>query len=1135
MCISSSRIVAIGWIVLKLASPALGQLGASQFGLHYYAVQDRSTGGVIQRGTAGAAGIAFSKLIVGPKTNYRIWILQATTLKLGSVDITTPDNGLSFSIPQILVDFNSTVDSDGDGLNDLGELILGTDPTLVDTDGDGIEDGAEVAQGLNPLDGFPVATGIVASVDTPGTATDICALNDLAVVADSDRGVSIFNVFNGMSPTIVAQVDTPGTATAVACEATRVAVADGTAGLAIVDFTDPPAARITHQLTLGSSANAVAMAGGIAYVGLQSGVLVAVDVASGTELQRKTISSLPIQDVAVGGDALYVLVAGTLYTIGLGGPLDIAGSVSSPGSIGAGGRRLRLFIGDSVAYAIHTQGYNTFGLTDPLHPTLIRNGTSSQFGWKHIVANGSGLGLAAVGTNSTNDGPHNVSLYDLKDPSNTNAFLTEFETPGIASAVGIYNGLVYTADSGSGLQVINYVAYDSQKVPPTISLSTNFAPGVAEEGKLMRVTAHVTDDVQVRNVEFYVDGIKVATDGNFPFEYRFVTPLISERPTLTIQARASDTGGNSTLTDVMTITLTPDATAPFVKSVSPAQGTQSAAIASVAAFFNEPISLDSLSTGFTMMEAGPDFVFDTADDVAVTGGVLEFRDDVNGAFLTFDPSLRPGNYRAQLSTGVTDLAGNPLTGPYIWTFTVLASTTVVGVVQTEVGAPATGVTVSVRSSTGSLLGSGLSTFGGAFSIAGVASAPGAKVSVNALLVTGDGPLVGVVSNILTVPDGVTNAGTITLVPGFGSGMAYAAGLSTADLSALFDSAVSPVIPTDASFTASGDGVIFTGNFLKIGVNRQGSFNYNGFGMRFAEAGDGVSFGSDVLYPGYIGDGWAARFDSGGTSYYGYGGAFGGVNNGNVTTISFDKYDGPDLKVARSITSFGPLQFSTITILPVGERVVYIDVTIMNTGAAAVENLRYLRSAEWDVNGGTNNSFDVFDTPGGGTIISAGNPGVQYFGVCSAPGFSVADGQTFTNPDPDHFSNHDPDGAYGDFSASFVYRFDPIAPGDSVSLLEANAAFRAGGSGGISGTLGELGAGSAVEIECAGEHQIVVADDLGNFSADNLPLWRRVSIRALGDGVDPWSTATVLTIPGAHAEVFPMQRSRIEAIPSPQKR
>jgi hypothetical protein len=42
-------------------------------------------------------------------------------------------------------------DSDGDGLTNLEEYCLGTDPMKADTDGDGIPDGEEVRLGLNPL------------------------------------------------------------------------------------------------------------------------------------------------------------------------------------------------------------------------------------------------------------------------------------------------------------------------------------------------------------------------------------------------------------------------------------------------------------------------------------------------------------------------------------------------------------------------------------------------------------------------------------------------------------------------------------------------------------------------------------------------------------------------------------------------------------------------------------------------------------------------------------------------------------------------------------------------------------------------------------------------------------------------
>ena len=42
-------------------------------------------------------------------------------------------------------------DTDGDGLCDSDELIIGTNPFLADTDGDGYPDGLELILGSDPL------------------------------------------------------------------------------------------------------------------------------------------------------------------------------------------------------------------------------------------------------------------------------------------------------------------------------------------------------------------------------------------------------------------------------------------------------------------------------------------------------------------------------------------------------------------------------------------------------------------------------------------------------------------------------------------------------------------------------------------------------------------------------------------------------------------------------------------------------------------------------------------------------------------------------------------------------------------------------------------------------------------------
>src|SRR5262249_54780591 len=159
-------------------------------------------------------------------------------------------------------------------------------------------------------------------------AVDVCALNDMAVVADSDAGVAVFNVFAGMNPTLIARVDTPGNARAVACAGSLIAVADGPAGLAVVDISDPPAARLARQGDVGGPAQAVAVVAGIAYVGTSNGRLLAVDLGSGAVL--KVLSQLgTVHDIAVAGDSLFVALDGELRSFSLGTLLSQQGTAPS--------------------------------------------------------------------------------------------------------------------------------------------------------------------------------------------------------------------------------------------------------------------------------------------------------------------------------------------------------------------------------------------------------------------------------------------------------------------------------------------------------------------------------------------------------------------------------------------------------------------------------------------------------------------------------------------------------------------------------------------------------------------------------------------------------------------------------------
>ncbi|MGB4801126.1 MAG: Ig-like domain-containing protein, partial [Anaerolineae bacterium] len=453
------------------------------------------------------------------------------------------------------------------------------------------------------------------------------------------------------------------------------------------DFSDPPAAFISHQVNLGGSVHAVASAGSLAYAGLTNGNVVVVDMQSGTVLQTISAGAAAIEDLSTEKENLFVLLDSQLRAYSVAqGILTFQGQVATSGYFAEGitGRK-RLFVGGGFAYATSYPGYDVFNVQNLASP--LRVGTPSTPGpnsFKQIVANGSGLGVATVGVNPRNDGTHDLWLYDVSDPTRTGDLLTTFGTPDVARAVAIYNGLAYVADSTGGLHVMSYLAYDTQGIPPTIALSTNFVPGQAEEGKLMRVTAAVADDSQVRTVQFFVDGVQAQIDGNFPFEVRFITPRIGpppapgrpgqpQSPTFTLRARAIDTGGNATWSDTMTVTLTTDATAPQVTLVAPASNSVNiqGEVSAVAVTFSEPVDPASLTAAtFRLFNAGNDGQLGTGDDQLVSGGVIEYRSDVNMAVLSFGAPLPPQLYRVDVSTGVTDLVGNALVAAFSSTFRV---------------------------------------------------------------------------------------------------------------------------------------------------------------------------------------------------------------------------------------------------------------------------------------------------------------------------------------------------------------------------------------------------------------------------------------------------------------------------------
>lgn len=633
---------------------------------------------VVARGKMNYEGI--SRVILAPETSYQMYSLYADSLVIGASWFETPRAGETFEIPPTgYFEFEDT-DTDGEGLNDLQEFIVGTFADRADSDGDEVNDAAEIQQGTDPLNGALVQTGVVGTAPMPGTAFDVIATNNIAVVAGRTAGVSIFNVDASRSPTRIGQVDTPGDAYQVSSFGPYVAVADSSAGLSVIDVSDPPAARILNTVNLNQSILAVTTYGTIAFAGGSNGLIAAVDMVSGTEVSRYQGLSGRIWSLAIKGDYLYALQTGRLNVFRIeDGGLEFLRSVTASGSVGAGQRPLRIAVGSNLLYTTYTSGLNVFDISTPSNPSLVVRHPTSQQGWKQIALNGNGQALVAVSRNSTNDGDHHVALYSVGDDGDELVFETEYETPGLASSATIYNGRGFVADSEQGLQVVNYLAFDRFGVAPEIEIETNAVPNEEEggrlefeEGKLIDIFADATDDVQVRNVQFYINDVISGTDGNFPFGFRLQAPLISEgASSFTIHAVVTDTGGNMTTSESTSVFLVPDRTPPRIKATIPKNTAFVGKISVITAVSSETLDESTINSDtFVVTRAGTDELLGTEDDV-VMNGQLSFDETTNRIHWNFLAELPNDTYQVRILPPLSDVAGNELEDPFLVAFKVL--------------------------------------------------------------------------------------------------------------------------------------------------------------------------------------------------------------------------------------------------------------------------------------------------------------------------------------------------------------------------------------------------------------------------------------------------------------------------------
>ncbi|HUY88576.1 MAG TPA: DUF4214 domain-containing protein, partial [Pirellulales bacterium] len=564
----------------------------------------------------------------------------------------------------------SLADSDGDGLVDLAEDVVGTDPHKYSTAGDGISDLAAVQEGLNPLGNYPVNTGLVASLSLNGEAqavtlagSTVNAQQQIAYVATGTYGLAIVDASQFTKPMLLGQLPLPGgdaTSVSVDTNLEVAAVADGAGGLDMIDVSNPAAPRLLQSIA--ADATQVVALDGIAYAAVGS-ELRSYDMLTGDRIQVLSLGGGNLTSLAYDGTFIYTLDdKNTLRIVDISQPqVAERGSLTLPygGGLFAGGGTAYVSVPRVLVAPNYEGGYETVDVSDPDHPQLLGGLGPYTLAGQAVAANGSGVVLT-VG----NAGPRGPGLevYNGSDPTNTTNFVTRFNLPALPNGLAIGAGLAFVADGSAGLQVVNYLPFDTGGVPPTVTLDTsNLTPDPtlggfdAVEGSLLTLKAAVSDDVQVRNVELLVNGQVVANSVSFPFELSAYLPTIASAGSgIALEISATDTGGNTTVTSPVTINLVRDATPPtIVRQNPPDGGAISQHFRALTVDFSKPLDPATVSAA--------DFEIDGPAGAIVAQAVeLRYRDgEVQITFPAGD--LPVGDYTLVIHAAlIADTAGNLL-------------------------------------------------------------------------------------------------------------------------------------------------------------------------------------------------------------------------------------------------------------------------------------------------------------------------------------------------------------------------------------------------------------------------------------------------------------------------------------------
>ncbi len=680
----SQRLRSIGQSLSPSVFPSISSIASKGA---FFSVSS-SSGDVVQRARTNSAGIASFR--VAASSSFSVGVFSPKTFLSGAVDFSSGRGGTSktvfsvsgnqegFSSSSTLFSLSERIDADFDGLSAVAERAIGTSDNLKDTDRDGISDLEEIIQGLDPLGGRSIILGVVATLPLPGVANAIevfdstlLSKSQISLIASGAAGLTVVDTLEIFKPILLSQLALSGNAIDVAVDSTsRVAVVAADAGgLHFVDVADAKKPKLMRSAV--QQATQVEIIDGIAFAAVGSQIFSFETLTGELFTTLNVPNGAAITGMTHEGAVLYTMDTDrTLRAFTVAEEtLTLRGTLQM--THGGG----KISVANGVVYAaarpsLLQGGFATADVSNPSNLVEISpsDNSASTAPGDVVVANGSGLAL--LGGAAFMPAENAVDLVDVRNPANTDVIVTRFTLPAAPQGIAIASGIGYVVSGTGGLQVVNYVGFDTLGQAPTATLAGPAGANL-QEGSLAPFRVTVTDDVQVRNVELLLNGQVVANDVSAPFDLSAVLPTLAAGATsVSFQIRAVDTGGNVGLSNTLTYNLTRDLTPPRLVGSSPAADGAGFRVRDIALRFNEPVDAARLSTmGLTLTNLGPNFRLGGGDDTVLEVESVEALSSRRLVVRTA-AALPEGRYQLTVNpTILADQAGNAVAAPITLTFT----------------------------------------------------------------------------------------------------------------------------------------------------------------------------------------------------------------------------------------------------------------------------------------------------------------------------------------------------------------------------------------------------------------------------------------------------------------------------------